>query len=136
MIKLSRMTDYAVLLMSVMQPMPHSSEMVLSAQVLSLKTGLSVTTISKILKMLSAKGMVQSVRGSHGGYQLQQSARHISVAQIIEAVDGPIAITDCLSDRNKECNVESICQTKKGWQKINEGVRKAFDEVTLEELML
>ena len=138
MIKLSRMADYAVMIMTHISGMTVASnrnEHVLnSANDLANATKLSDSTVSKVLKMLTKGGLLVSERGTHGGYRLIRPASEITVASIVESVDGPIALTDCLTEFRAKCALEHNCSTKKGWMKINEGVRNAFISVSLEDL--
>lgn len=131
MIKLSRMADYAVLLLT---RMAQQETALYSAQSLSLQTQLSLPTVSKILKTLAKADILVSVRGSRGGYALVRPAGQINIAQVIEAIDGPITLTECTGSHKGECTLESSCPTRTGWFKINRTVKEALSNVSLAEL--
>jgi FeS assembly SUF system regulator len=96
-------------------------------------THLSQPTVSKLLKALVRAGLVVSERGSHGGYALARSDDKISAAEIIDAIEGPVAITECSSAVGR-CSLESTCQVGSAWQDINLSIRRALTEVSLADL--
>ncbi len=130
MIRLTKLADYAVVLMC---EMSHSDAR-LSAQDLATSTGIPVPTVSKILNILGRRNLLVSHRGLKGGFALSTSADEITVGSIIEAIDGPIALTLC-SESNKEggcdCNFDDVCSLRPRWQLINSAVKNALDGVTL-----
>jgi len=130
MIRLSRLADYAVLLMSRMSTAP---EAVHNAVDLAQGTGVPTPTVSKLLATLTRASLLTSVRGAKGGYTLAQPARAITVAQIIAAIDGPIAITSCL-EHPGSCGVETLCSSRAGWATINRAISNALEGVTLADL--
>ena len=130
MIRLTNLADYAVILMC---EMSHSDSR-LSAQDLAASTGIPVPTVSKILNLLSRGGLLISHRGLKGGFALEKSTQDISVADIIEVIDGPIAITSCNDARSCDCGFDDICSLKPRWQLINGAVRGALQSVSLHEL--
>jgi len=129
-IRLSRMTDYGVVVMSQMSQ--HDGTM--TAPELAQATGLPVPTVSKLLKQLAKSGLVESHRGVHGGYSMTREIDDINAMEIIEALDGPVALTDCIDGAEDMCNVQSLCPMRGGWDKVNTAVRRALTEVTLAEL--
>ena len=131
MIKLSRLADYAVVLLT---NMGGDIKTVHNALDLTDRTGLPMPTVSKILATLARNNVLISVRGAKGGYRLAAPAERITVADIIAAIDGPIALTQCV-DTAGSCNVETLCPTRAGWHKINAAILKALTGVTLAELM-
>lgn len=131
MIRLSRLADYAVLLMSRMANEPNH---VHNAIDIAEATGLPAPTVSKLLATLAREGLLKSVRGAKGGYGLANPAYEISVAQIIAAIDGPIAITYCIEHGPGSCDVETLCPSRVGWQAINRAVQQALEGVTLAEI--
>jgi hypothetical protein len=134
MIKISRLTDYAIV---ILYQMVREDRPVFCASDLATKTGLPLPTTSKILKKLSKKGIVSAQRGAMGGYKMEQSAPSVSVATIIEAMEGPIAITDC-SDTDMErdtCRIESICPMRANWNRVNRVVRAALEEISLADMV-
>jgi FeS assembly SUF system regulator len=98
------------------------------------KTALSVPTTSKILKQLTKSGIISAQRGATGGYHLNRDASSISIAAVIEAMDGPIAITDCAEGGDHSCKVERTCPMSGNWDKINRAVRRALEEVSLADM--
>jgi FeS assembly SUF system regulator len=131
MIKLSRLADYAVVLLS---QMGSDDKGVHNALDLAARTGLPVPTVSKILATLARRGVLHSVRGAKGGYRLGAPPAKISVADIISAIDGPIALTQCV-DPAGNCNVEALCPTRDGWHRINAVIRGALAGITLADLI-
>lgn len=130
MIKLNRMTDYGVVVMSQMNQHPGT----VTAPELAQATGLPIPTVSKLLKQLAKSGLIESHRGVHGGYSIVRDLEDINAMEIIEALDGPVALTDCVDGAEDMCNVQSLCPLRGGWDKVNAAVRKALTEVTLAEL--
>lgn len=131
MIKLSRLADYAVVLLT---QMGGGVKSVHNAIDLAERTGLPVPTVSKILATLARHDVLKSVRGARGGYRLAQAPERVTVADIIAAIDGPIALTQCV-DTAGSCNVETLCPTRAGWHKINDAIQGALAGVTLADLM-
>jgi FeS assembly SUF system regulator len=131
LIKLSRLADYAIVLMTQLAGRPSS---LMQAPDLALVTGLPVPTVAKTLKQLVQAGLVESQRGAKGGYALIRDAANIPVTEIIAAVDGPIALTDCTVDEEGVCEIESLCPTRTNWRKINEAVIGALRDVTLADM--
>lgn len=128
MIRLSRMTDYGVVVMTYMAW--HGKE-TLSAHQVATATGLPEATAGKLLKLFARAGLLKSRRGAHGGYALTSSPEDISLARVVEAVEGPIALTLCVDDHPGHCDVESLCPMRGGWNQINTALRDAFEGVSL-----
>jgi len=131
MIRLSRLSDYAVLLMT---HMARDADGVHNAHDLSDKTHLPAPTVSKILATLAREHLLDSLRGRQGGYRLSVSPDAITVEDIIAAVDGPIALTVCVEQGPGSCDVEAFCPSSVHWHRINAAIRKALCEVSLAEL--
>lgn len=131
MIKLSRFADYSIVLMTQLAARPGS---LVQAPDMALLTGLPVPTVAKTLKRLSQAGLVESQRGTKGGYALVRDAADIPVTEIIVAVDGPIALTDCTVEENGVCEIEALCPTRTNWKKINEAVVGALRGITLADM--
>ena len=96
-------------------------------------TGIAAPTVSKLLKLLAKAGLVTSTRGAQGGYQLSRDAREISAADIIDALEGPVHITECSAD-DSHCDLESVCNVGGAWQRINVAIRRALGDINLSEL--
>lgn len=130
MIRVTRLTDYAVLVLAEMirAKGPHTVPHIATS------TGLPLPTVAKLLKLLARNGLVTSYRGAAGGYTLQHPAPTITVADVIEAVEGPIAITACMEDSDDFCRIESLCPMQGHWGHINRAIRRALQEITLTDI--
>lgn len=128
--RLSNLADYAIITMG--QAATHCGDGRVSAAELASETGLPVPTVQRLVSKLTAAGLLRSVRGAGGGLQLGRPAAAISVADIVEAVEGPIALTACIDAR--ECDHEAGCTMKPHWPIINAKLRGALAEITLEHL--
>ncbi|MDY7096499.1 MAG: SUF system Fe-S cluster assembly regulator [Pseudomonadota bacterium] len=128
--RLSNLADYAVITMS--QAATHCGDGRVSAAELASETGLPVPTVQRLVSKLTSAGLLRSVRGAKGGLQLGRPAAAITVADIVEAVEGPIALTACID--HGECDFESNCHMKPHWPVINEALRGALAGITLETL--
>ena len=131
MIRLSRLADYGLVLMGSMAVQAAS---VHTAVGLAEDTRLPMPTVAKLLVRLTQGGLLISHRGAKGGYELARVPSAITVADIVVAVDGPIALTQCLEHGAEPCDVEPICPTRRGWNRLNEAVKRALTEVSLAEL--
>ena len=106
----------------------------LNATTLADETGLPLPTVQKLVSRLSAGGLIESTRGTGGGFRLSRPAAAISLAEIIEAVEGPIALTACVEEGRHDCALEGDCRVKPHWNAVNGAVRGALDGVTLASL--
>ena len=130
MLRISKMTDYAIM---VMVELHASFGEVLSAQALAEQSHLELPTVSKVLKLLVKTGLVDSYRGASGGYSLERNAQDISVAQIIAAIEGPIAMTECSVEEGL-CAQEALCSLRGNWQRISLAVATAMEGVSLADM--
>jgi len=130
MLRISKLTDYGTLILA---QLPVNGRGLASAVQVSATTHLAHPTVSKLLKAMVRAGLVVSTRGAAGGYALARPPGEISAAQIIDALEGPVAITEC-SVAAGSCSLESVCRVGHAWQKINVGIRRALAEVTLADL--
>ncbi len=133
MIKLSRMADYGVILMT---QLARENGAVTTAADLAASCALPPPTVSKLLKELAQEGLLESRRGTKGGYALARPAGNISMADIIGAVEGPIALTDCIEVDGTICEIEALCPTRTNWRRINDVLTEALDSVSLTEMVL
>ncbi|MFQ5534169.1 MAG: SUF system Fe-S cluster assembly regulator [Sphingomonadales bacterium] len=131
MIRLSRLADYAVILMSHLAGSPAHIH---NAHDVAAETGLPAPTVSKILGLMSRAELLVSHRGQGGGFSLSRAPSAISVADIVGVVDGPVALTTCIEEGPGECSREPTCRVRGYWQKINEAMKRALSEVTLADL--
>ena len=130
MFRISKLTDYGTLILA---QLPVQGLGLASAGQVATSTHLTRPTVSKLLKAMVRAGLVVSTRGAQGGYALARPARDITAAQIIDALEGPVAITQC-SASSGQCSLEAVCRVGHAWQKINVGIRKALSEVSLADL--
>lgn len=130
MLRISKLTDYGTV---VLARLATDESAIVSAAELAAATGLALPTVSKLLKTLARAELVQSTRGPGGGYRLARPASSISAADVIDALEGPVSITECSSD-DSHCEHEGLCAVGGTWQRINIGIRQALDEVTLQDL--
>ncbi len=133
MIKLSRMADYGVVLMTQLAREPQALR---TAPDLAQACGLPLPTVSKILKLLAQGGLLESQRGVKGGYQLAIDAEGITIADLIGALDGPIALTDCMDADRLVCEIEALCPTRTNWRRINDAMIEALSGVSLADMAL
>jgi FeS assembly SUF system regulator len=133
MLRLSRLADYGVVLMTHVAQTPGRLH---NAHELAAISRLPVPTVSKILKALARADLLESHRGAKGGYSLARRPEDVSVGEIIIAVEGPISLTVCIEGEGESCGCEfeSICPTRGNWQRINDAIRRALDGVTLAEM--
>lgn len=125
------MADYGVILMVQLARAP---EQVTTAAELTESAALPGPTVSKLLKQLSRAGLLDSQRGTNGGYTLSLPASDISVADIVAALDGPIALTECMTADGAACEIEALCPTRTNWRQINNALVDALDRVSLAEM--
>ena len=131
MLRISKLTDYGTVLLAHLAGDPAS---VCSAADVAASTGIGVATVSKLLKSLARAGLVTSTRGANGGYKLARSPRDISAADVIDALEGPVSITEC-SASDSNCDYESVCNVGSSWQRINVAIRRALEDVSLIDLL-
>lgn len=130
MLRVSKLTDYATVVMTCLA----DAEGVLSAQVLAERVRLEAPTVSKLLKQLAQAGLVNSFRGVSGGYRLADEPRNISVAAIVEAMEGPIGMTQC-SVHEGQCDHEAHCGVRVNWQRISNAIEHALASVSLADML-
>ncbi|MCB1968953.1 MAG: SUF system Fe-S cluster assembly regulator [Geminicoccaceae bacterium] len=140
MIRLSKLADYGIVMMTHLareQRVHGRSDeegAQSSAQAIASATAIPLPMASKILKLLCKAALLRSQRGARGGYELASAASAITVADIIEALDGPIALTACVEDGDNDCGIEALCPARSNWQKINGAIRDALDGITLQDM--
>jgi FeS assembly SUF system regulator len=106
-----------------------------TARDLAIESRLPLSTVSKLLKQLLQRGLLTSHRGIKGGYILAKEPQEISVVEIISAIEGPMALTECSADMTGLCNLESFCPIKSNQQIISQAVRGVLDKITLSDLV-
>ena len=130
MLRISKLTDYGTV---VLGHLANGQSGFASAADIAAASGIGLPTVSKLLKALARAGLVSSTRGSHGGYRLSRPADQISAASVIDALEGPVSITEC-SASVSHCDFESICNVGGAWQRINVAIRRALDDISLKDL--
>jgi FeS assembly SUF system regulator len=132
--RLSSLADYAVVMMAAAARHPAGAR--LSATSLAAETGVPLPTAQKLMGRLAASGLLHSARGTGGGFTLARAAGGISLADIIEAVEGPIAMTNCIEGAVQDCALEGSCRVKPHLNAVNYAVRGALQSVSLASLSL
>ncbi|AXA84563.1 SUF system Fe-S cluster assembly regulator [Lysobacter oculi] len=127
MLRVTKLTDYATLVMTVLAAAP---EAVLSAAELAERAGIELPTAAKVLKPLAQAGLVEGFRGANGGYRLARDPHEVSLADIVEAMEGPLAMTEC-SIHEGQCGIEDSCGVRGNWQRVNTVIAQALREVSL-----
>jgi len=131
--RLSSLADYAVVMMSAAAR--HCGGVArLNATSLAEETGLPLPTVQKLVSRLSAAGLIESARGTGGGFRLSRPAAAISLADIVEAIEGPIGLTSCVDGGRHDCCIEENCRVKPHWNAVNGAVRGALAGVSLASL--
>ena len=130
--RLSSLADYAVVMMAAAARHPGGAR--LSATLLAAETGVPLPTAQKLMGRLAGAGLLSSARGTGGGFMLARAAAGISLADIVEAVEGPIALTNCIEGTVSECALEGSCRVKPHLNAVNSAVRGALQGVTLARL--
>ncbi|HEY7213230.1 MAG TPA: SUF system Fe-S cluster assembly regulator [Thermoanaerobaculia bacterium] len=130
MIRITKQTDYGIVLLTHLAANPEHQY---NAPELAAEARLPLPMVSKILKLLARESLLVSHRGVKGGYSLARQAEAISMAEIIGALEGPIAITECISVEG-DCSHEPLCPVRSNWRRINQAVRTALAGITLAEM--
>lgn len=136
MILVSKLADYAVVLAVRLAQQPGEGS--LSAQALSDGTRLPAATVAKVMKALAKAGLVIGARGASGGYRLSRQPGAITVADLVAAIDGPMALTQCSGAEGDHLKCEHLpyCGTKLHWGRINDAVSTALAAVTLADMIM
>jgi FeS assembly SUF system regulator len=132
MLRVTKLTDYATLVLTMMASRPDA---VHSAADLAERARLEAPTVSKVLKPLAHAGLVEGFRGVHGGYRLARAPAAISLIEIVEAIEGPLGMTEC-SVHAGNCGIEDHCGVRANWRRVNDVVTEALRGVTLAQMLL
>ncbi len=130
MIRMSKLTDYAIVILAHLA----RGERTLTAQALSGLSRVPLPTVSKLCKELSRAGLLQSHRGRHGGYSLTRPPEQISVAEVVEALEGPISLTECGNPGGESCGMEPSCIARDTWDPVSRAVQTALRALPLSEI--
>jgi FeS assembly SUF system regulator len=131
MLRVTKLTDYASVVLTVLASDPAA---VLSASELAERAGLEAPTVAKVLKPLAQAGLVEGFRGANGGYRLARDAAEISLVEIVEAMEGPLGMTEC-SVHAGQCGIEDSCGVRANWRRINDVVADALRGVSLAQML-
>jgi len=123
------MTDYGTLILARLS----ASGRLETATELAQGSGIALPTVSKVLKALARADLISSVRGATGGYRLTRNPKNISAAAILDALEGPVALTECSAQKNS-CRLEAICTVGHAWQRVNLAIRRSLEEISLLDL--
>jgi len=129
MLRLSKLTDYAVVVLVRLS----GGEAVQTSPGIAASTGIPEPTVAKVLKILAAGGLVGSHRGAHGGYRLLRPLRTLPISEVIEAIDGPIALTACV-DGGSNCDAHSLCPVRGRWDPVNDAIHQALTIITVADM--
>lgn len=135
MVRISKLTDYAVVIMThIAYCAMHDSASLLQAREIAEHTHLSLTTVSKLLKTLTKHKFLTSLRGTNGGYQLAVLPEKVSIVDLIQALEGPLAITEC-NLGHAHCSSETQCAIRTPWLHINQIITESLAAVKLSDLV-
>jgi FeS assembly SUF system regulator len=131
MLRIAKLTDYATLLLTQMAAAPDAQS---SASDLAAAARIETPTAAKVLKTLASAGLVSSRRGAAGGYRLARDPRHITMADVVAAMEGPIGMTECVTHEGA-CGHEPHCGVRANWRKISKAVETALAGVSLADML-
>ena len=136
MLRVSKLTDYATVVMTVLAGVAaaRGAEAVISAQELAERAHLELPTVSKLLKQLAHAGLVASLRGVNGGYRLARTPERITIADVVTAMEGPIGMTECSAQAGL-CGHEPHCGVRVNWQRINQAIAQALASVSVADMV-
>ena len=133
MVRLGKLTDYGLLLLTCIAKSPNAS--LRTARDLAAESGLPLPTVSRLLQQLLRSDLLVSHRGTKGGYTLARKPREVSVVDVVAALEGPIALTECSTDVSGACDLEPSCPIKSNQRIINKAVRGVLELITLADLI-
>lgn len=131
MLRLSKLTDYAVVVLVRLA----RGEGVQTSTGIAASTGIPEPTVAKVLKALASSGLVISQRGARGGYRLARPLGGIGVAEVIAAIEGPIALTACVDGAAGGCEAERLCPLRGRWDPVNDAIQQALSYITLADMI-
>ena len=131
MLRVTKIADYGIVMLTYLVAYPGTTH---NARDMARVTRLPLPVASKVLKMLAREGVLTSHRGTKGGYGLARSPREITVAEVIRALEGPIAVTECTDRVRGDCDLENRCPVRTNWHRINQVIHRALENITLAEM--
>lgn len=129
MLKISRLTDYATAVVLFLQ----RDKGLQSSECIAQGVGLEIPTVSKVLKLLTKAQILNSIRGANGGYQMAKDVADVSLYDVITAIEGDTAITEC-TKTDSLCAQEQGCDTRSGWQQVNDEIKKILSNMTIKRM--
>ena len=132
MLRLSKLTDYAVVVLVRLSGLSG----VQTSPGIAAATGIPEPTVAKVLKTLAGSDLVSSQRGARGGYRLNRPLSAIPIADVIAAVDGPIALTACVEGSPVTCEAKSLCPMRGRWDPVNDAIYRALSSITLADMQV
>lgn len=132
MLRLSKLTDYAVVVLVRLS----GTDGMQTSPGIAAATGIPEPTVAKVLKTLATSGLVTSQRGARGGYRLNRPLAAIPIADVIAAIDGPIALTACVEGSTSECEFKEFCPMRGRWDPVNDAIQTALSRITLAEMQV
>lgn len=133
MLKLSKLTDYAVIVLGCLEKQGGKP---VSASFVADKTRLPEPTVQKVLKLMSSKKIITAQRGANGGYIIPLSLACISVADVVQAIEGPLELNPCTHDGDNDCILSSLYASKNRWNKVNIAIKQTLDSIRVSDLVL
>lgn len=131
MLRVNKLTDYGSVILAYMASHPNQT---MSAASLACAVLLPLATVRKLLKILVNSGLIYSSLGKQGGYQLARSADKISLAEIVNVLEGPVALTECAVEKGL-CRIENNCEIRQNWQSINRIIHQNLAQISLQEML-
>jgi len=131
MLKVTRLADYAV---AIIYAFSGSEKEILSSQDIIKKTKLHKATVNKLLAQLVKKNFLEPFRGTKGGYRLKKGLDNISIRELIEAIEGPVLLTDCMNKNANTCNLFSVCNTKNIWSFVNAEINNTLENIKIKDI--
>ena len=134
MLRLSKLTDYAVVVLVRLAQRGEETDAVQTSPGIAGAIGIPEPTVAKVLKALAGAGLVASQRGARGGYRLMRPLAGIPVADVIAAIDGPIALTACVDGAQASCETSRLCPVAGRWDPVNDAIQSALGAITLADM--
>ena len=131
MLRVTKLADYGIVILTYFASDTQATH---TARDIAGVVQLPLPVVSKILKALARAGLLASHRGTKGGYGLKRKSVEITVADIIRALEGPIAVTECTDRINGDCELEVRCPVRTNWHRINQAIYQALERITLAEM--
>ena len=131
MLKITRLADYAV---SIISSFSGSEAEMLSSQDIVNKTKIQQATVNKLLAKLVKENLLEPFRGTNGGYKLKRDLSNISIKELVEAIEGPVSLTNCLNKNANDCNLFSVCSTKNAWSFVNTAIKDTLDGIKIKDI--